>query len=114
MTSKQERFLKALFASTAVKKFAGNRKHDLNFGDACRFWGLEISMKGDAFDKQVKKVEDMLAELDSKLLADPDGEGIGDRTGLATDVWVVICVHRFLKERFERHLRILRDKGGWR
>src|SRR5262249_7510371 len=36
----QERFLLGLLDSSAVQKFEENRKADLTFADACRFWGI--------------------------------------------------------------------------
>src|SRR5215831_2701511 len=47
LNREQEKFLKILFDSSAVRKFEDNRKHDLSFADACRFWGVTENMKGD-------------------------------------------------------------------
>src|SRR5262245_26193292 len=38
LNREQEKFLKMLFDSSAVRKFEDNRKQDLSFADACRFW----------------------------------------------------------------------------
>src|SRR6185295_7477211 len=56
-----ERFLKLLFDSSAVKKFEDNRKHELAFADACRFWGVTENMRGDQLDRCLEDVHRTLA-----------------------------------------------------
>src|SRR4051794_37066092 len=50
----QERFLLSLLESTAVQKFEENRKGELSFADACRFWGVTENMKGEALDGRIR------------------------------------------------------------
>src|SRR6187399_567069 len=47
LTRDQEKFLQGLLDSTAVQKFEENRKGELTFADACRFWGITENTKGD-------------------------------------------------------------------
>src|SRR5262245_47760676 len=47
LSREQEKFLLNLLDSTAVQKFEENRKGELTFADACRFWGITESMRGD-------------------------------------------------------------------
>ena len=68
-----EKFVANLLDSIAVQKFEENRKGDLTFADACRFWGITENMKGDALDTRIQQVQHNLAELD-RTLADSDAE----------------------------------------
>ena len=54
LSREHERFLKVLFDSSAVQKFEDNRKHELSFADACRFWGVTENMKGDQLDRRLE------------------------------------------------------------
>ena len=101
-----ERFLKVLFDSTAVQKFEDNRKADLSFADACRFWGVTENMKGEQLDEMLEDVERTLAELD-RMLADTDSEMSGGRVVQAGDIRVLTNIHRYMQDRFERHLNLL-------
>ena len=56
-----DRFLKVLFDSSAVQKFEENRKHDLTFADASRFWGITESMKGDQIEARLEEMDKTLA-----------------------------------------------------
>src|SRR5213080_4767464 len=40
-----ERFVTGLLESSAAQKFEENRKAELTFADACRFWGVSENMK---------------------------------------------------------------------
>ncbi|MCI0380840.1 MAG: hypothetical protein L0215_24930, partial [Gemmataceae bacterium] len=42
-----EKSLLGMLDSSAYQKFEENRKGDLTFADACRFWGVTENMKGD-------------------------------------------------------------------
>ena len=112
MTPEHEHFLLALLENPALHKFTENRKHELNFGDACRFWGLTEYMKVNVIDERLQTVDRVLAELDS-LLADGSDTMVSGRIVTAGDIWLLMCVQRFMKDRFERHLKIIRNKG-WR
>jgi len=103
-----ERFLKALFDSTAVLKFEDNRKADLSFADACRFWGITENMKGDLLDKKIEDTDKTLAELD-RVCADNDAE-MSSRIVTAGDIRVLTNIHRYMEDRFERHLNLLRKR----
>lgn len=104
-----ERFLKVLFDSSAVQKFEDNRKHELSFADACRFWGVTENMKGDQLDKRLEDVHKTLAELD-RVLADVDAETSTGRVVSAGDIRVMTNIHRYMEDRFDRHLNLLRKR----
>ena len=109
MNREHERFLKLLFDSSAVKKFEDNRKHELTFADACRFWSISESLKGDMLDEKLEMMDKTLAEMD-RVLADIDAETSGGRVVTAGDVRVMTNIHRYMQDRFERHLNLLRKR----
>lgn len=109
----QERFLQALLDSTAVQKFEENRKTELTFADACRFWGITENMKGDALDGKIQQLASFLTEFD-RLLADSDGQLSSGRVVSAGDVRVLTNIHRYMEDRFDRHLSLLRSRTGKR
>jgi len=104
-----ERFLKVLLDSSAVQKFEGNRKHELSFADACRFWGVTENMKGDQLDSRLEEMDRTLAELD-RVLADVDAETSSSRVVTAGDIRVMTNIHRYMQDRFDRHLNLLRKR----
>src|SRR5262249_47699670 len=69
MNREHERFLKSLFDSSAVQKFEDNRKHEVVFADATRFWNITENMKGEQLDDKLEEMDQTLAELD-RVLAD--------------------------------------------
>jgi hypothetical protein len=109
MNREHERFLKVLFDSSAVRKFEDNRKHELAFADATRFWSITDNMKGDQLDDKLEEVDKTLAQLD-RLLADNDAEMTGGRVVTAGDIRVLTNIHRYMEDRFERHLNLLRKR----
>jgi hypothetical protein len=109
----QERFLLALLDSSAVQKFEENRKAELTFADACRFWGVTENMKGEQLDEKLETLEKTLGELD-RLFAESDGELSSGRVITGGDVRVLTNIHRHMQDRFERHLNLLRSRVGKR
>jgi hypothetical protein len=105
-----ERFVKVLFDSSAVQKFEDNRKHELTFADACRFWTITENMKGEQLDDKLEEMDHTLAELD-RVLADVDAETTGGRIVTAGDIRVMTNIHRYMQDRFDRHLNLLRSRA---
>lgn len=110
MNREHERFLKVLFDSSAVQKFEDNRKHELSFADACRFWSITENMKGDILDEKLEEMDQTLAEMD-RVLADVDAETSGGRVVTAGDIRVMTNIHRYMQDRFDRHLNLLRSRS---
>lgn len=108
-----ERFVIALLDSSAVQKFEENRKSDLTFADACRFWGVTENMKGDALDAKLTQAQSYLSELDRQL-ADVDAELSTGRILTSGDLRVLTNIHRYMEDRFDRHLNLLRSRSGKR
>jgi hypothetical protein len=109
----QEKFLMGLLDSTAVQKFEENRKHELTFADACRFWSITENMKGDALDARLGQFADELEELDRQL-AQGDTELSNGRSVSAGDLRVLHNIHRYMEDRFGRHLNLLRSRSAKR
>jgi len=107
----QEKFVSSLLESSAVQKFEENRKVELTFADACRFWGITENMKGDALDGRLEQFQDHLAELD-RIFADADSVLSNGRAVSAGEVRVLTNIHRYMEDRFDRHLNLLRSRAG--
>src|SRR5271165_2424549 len=101
----QEKFIVTLLDSTAVQKFEENRKQELTFADACRFWSITENMKGDALDERLEQFQKHLLDLD-KLLAQADAELSNGRSVTAGDLRVLTNIHRYMEDRFGRHLNL--------
>jgi hypothetical protein len=110
LSREQEKFVQALLESSAVQKFEENRKGELTFADACRFWGITENTKGDALDSRLTQAQAQLAELD-RVLADNDAELSSSRVLTAGDVRVLTNIHRYMEDRFDRHLNLLRSRS---
>jgi hypothetical protein len=108
-----ERFVVGLLDSSAVQKFEENRKADLTFADACRFWGVTENMKGEQLDEKLSIVHRSLGELD-RFFADHDAELSSGRVLTGGDIRVLTNIHRHMEDRFERHLNLLRSRAGKR
>jgi hypothetical protein len=111
LTREQEKFVLALLDSTAVQKFEENRKMELTFADACRFWGITENLRGEVLDTRLTQFETNLSDLD-RALASADAELSNGRALSAGDVRVVTNIHRHMEDRFSRHLSLLRTRGG--
>jgi hypothetical protein len=110
LSREQEKFVQGLLDSSAVQKFEENRKGELTFADACRFWGITENTKGDALDSRLTHAQNQLAELD-RVLADNDAELSSSRVLTAGDVRVLTNIHRYMEDRFDRHLNLLRSRS---
>jgi hypothetical protein len=108
-----ERLVVSMHDSSAFLKFEGNRKGELTFADACRFWGITENMKGEALDEKLDQVGQQLTELD-QLFADADAQMSSGRILTAGDIRVLANIHRYMEDRFDRHLNLLRSRSGKR
>ena len=107
----QEKYLLSLFASSASQKFEEGLKDELTFADACRFWGITENMKGDALDERMSHFHSALGELD-RVFADADAELSNGRHVDAGEVRVLTNIHRYMEDRFDRHLNLLRSRSA--
>lgn len=105
-----EKALLTLLHSSAYRKFEDNQKNELAFADACRFWNITQNLQGEAVDERLAKVEGMLNGLE-KLLAQEDGRLSNGRLVTAGDCRVLRNIHRYMEDRFDRLLNLLRTRG---
>jgi hypothetical protein len=105
----QEKQVNAWLDSSAVQKFEENRKAELTFADACRFWGITENTKGEALDSRLQHVGELLAELDH-LMGDNDAQLSNGRAISAGEIRVLTNIHRYMEDRFDRHLNLLRSR----
>jgi hypothetical protein len=113
LSREQEKLVLALLDSSAVQKFEENRKGELTFSDACRFWGVAETMKGEQLDERLDQLKGTLTDLDRRL-ADADAELTSGRVITAGDVRVLTNIHRYMEDRFDRHLNLLRSRAARR
>ncbi len=105
----QEKFLLTLFASTAVQKFEESRKEELTFADACRFWGITENLHGEALDARLDKLRLNLADID-RLISTGSADLSNGRSISIIDLDLLSNVHKYLSDRFARHLTLLRNR----
>ena len=108
-----EKFLLSLFETSAVQKFEENRKGELTFADACKFWNISENMKGEQLDTKLTQFEQTLTELD-RTLTSGDAEVTGGRVISEGDLRVLKNIHGYMEDRFGRHLNLLRSRSGRR
>lgn len=109
----QEKFLLSVLGSSAVHKFEENRKQDLTFADGCRFWNIPDSMGGEAVDEQLEKFEKTLLEID-ELVSNQAAELSTGRVIDGGELRVLVNIHRFMQDRFDRLLNLLRSRSARR
>jgi hypothetical protein len=109
LSREMEKFVLGLLESSAVQKFEENRKGELSFSDASRFWGITDNTKGTALDSRIQHIQSQLTELD-RTMADADAELSSGRVLTAGDVRYITNVHRYMEDRFDRHLNLLRKR----
>lgn len=109
LEKEREKFLLELLSSSAVEKFEANRKNDLAFADACRFWDISQNLKGEAVDERLDNVEKALNELEQQLAQD-DAELPTGKIVSAGDIRVLRNIHRYMEDKFDRVLNLLRSR----
>lgn len=105
----QEKFLLGLLDSSAVEKYLENRKQDMKFEDACKFWNINDTMNGEVLDARLNLLRAELADLEHLL---HQGEVVlsNGRSISQDDLSLLHKAHKNLEERFSRHLNLLRNR----
>jgi hypothetical protein len=111
LSADHEGFLRNLFESSAVQKFEKDRKLDVSFADAARFWGLTEKMNRKQIDEKLQKMNQTLFEL-YLITANADAETSSGRVVTTEDIRKMTDIHRFLLARYQRHLNLLRKRPG--
>jgi hypothetical protein len=107
----QEKFLLGLFGSSAAQKFEEGLKQDVTFSDACRFWGISENMQGEAIDARLDRFRAGLADL-TRVLAKEDAVLSNGRSVSSDDLTQLNSINDQLRERFGRHLSLLRSRAA--
>lgn len=104
-----EQLLKAMFNTTAYRRYVDGMKREITYRDAIRFWGLAESAHGEAVDKTINKVPEALTQVEALLIGETvelsDGQSVSQ-----ADLKSLAAVHRFLAEQFSRNLSQQRER----
>lgn len=106
-----EKLLLRLWGSSAYRRFEENQKQELAFADACRFWDFTQMLQGEAVDARLKQLESTLDEL-AEQLTQEDGLLPSGRIVTAGDIRLLRNISRYMEDRFDRLLNLLRSRGG--
>lgn len=105
----QEKLLLHLLNSSALQKFQENRKDELTFGEACKFWGVTEDEHGDAVTSRLTRVPTTLSGIDR--IAGQDELVLNNgRVVSADELELLFKTHDYLEARFARHLNLLRSR----
>lgn len=110
MTRDQEKFLQGLFGSSALEKFDENRKPEITFADACKFWNISENHNGDSLDGRLSRFQSALNDI-GRFVGSGDTEMSNGRSVSNDDIAHLSGVHEHLEERFARHLNLLRTRN---
>lgn len=111
LSREQEKFLNGLWTSTAFEKMQEGRPQELNFSDACSFWGISDDTRGPAVTARMDQILASFADLERFLMLG-DATLSSGRSVVPTDVSRLTELHKQLEQRFARHLNLLRSRGG--
>lgn len=110
LTREQEKYFLSLSNSSAVQKFQEGLKQELNFQDACKFWGISENLHGEAVDARLDRVHVALAEFD-RLVRSGDLVLSTGRHVSPADIDLLRKVDDYLSDCFGRHLSLLRNRA---
>jgi hypothetical protein len=99
-----------LLANPAVQKYHGSRKHEITFAEACRFWSLDESMRGERLAQALDGIIKNLLEL-NRIVTVASAPPVGNRAVTSENIRLLCSVFFYLEKRFERHLGLLRGKN---
>jgi hypothetical protein len=109
LSREQDRLLLSMLNSPAVEKYLENRKQELTFADACRFWGISDTIHGEALDARMNRMRLQLADFE-RLVGTGGIDLSNGRSVSLDDVAQLSVVNEYLQERFARHLNLLRSR----
>lgn len=107
----QEKLLLGLCNATATQKFEEGLKNELNFGDACRFWGITENLHGEALNSKLDRLRTLLLEAE-RLVGSGNVELSNGRSISREDVSLLTAVNEYLEDKFSRHLTLLRNRAA--
>src|ERR1043166_1066480 len=109
LAREQQNWILGCLESTAFKKFRKSRKADVSFSDACGWWGITENARGSQIDELLAGFVDKLIEVGQMISAGqpPSGDG---RVGWGGGLRLGTGVNKFLEEKIQRHLRLIRER----
>ena len=105
----QDKQLTHLLNSSALHKYQENRKDELTFSEACKFWGITDEEQGGALDSRLGKIRNALNGID-RLVGQSDLVLASGRCVSVDDLEQLYKIHDYLEARFARHLNLLRSR----
>jgi hypothetical protein len=102
-------FVVGLLDSSAIQKFQDNRKAELTFADACRFWGITENLRAAEVDEKLTFVVTNLTEL-SRTWTETGKLPFSGRILAVADIRLLLSAFFHLEDRFERHLQLMRGR----
>jgi hypothetical protein len=108
----EEKQLQTLLATSALTKFLEDRKAELTFADACRYWGITENLSGSDLDARLQDFRARLVALDRQLGANGRVVLAGGRSIGGEDIGELDRLHAYLEQRFARHLNLLRHRAA--
>jgi hypothetical protein len=105
-----EKQLLTLFSSYAATKFEEGLKEELTFADACRFWGITENLHGEALTARLDRTRALLGDVE-RMVGAGSAELSNGRSVSKDDLNLLMAVHEYLAERFQRHLSLLRSRA---
>jgi hypothetical protein len=110
ISREQDKLLLHLLGTPAVQKYDDDRRNDLKFGDACRFWSISEEMQGESLDSKLNRIRTTLRDLGGHI--GPEGWELSNGRSIAEeDLDHLMEVHEFLEEKFARHLNLWRTRS---
>ena len=105
----QQRFLRRVSESSAMVKMDSGRQGDVTFKDACQLWTLDGVGNVELFDACLKAMTTFFTAIELEL-EQLDWTDHAGRVWTAGDVRVLRHHDEALRERFQRHLSLLRNR----
>ncbi len=110
LSREQDKLLLHLLSAVAVRKYDDDRRNELTFGEACRFWSINENTHGEALDSRLQRFRSTLGEIDRQLAL--TGKELSNGRSISEeDLERLIEVHDYLEDRFSRHLNLLRTRS---
>jgi hypothetical protein len=110
LSREHDKLLLHLLGAAVTRKYEDDRRNELTFGEACRFWGINENSHGESLDSRLHRFRTTLRELERQL-AGGSADLSNGRSISENDVERLTEVHDYLEDRFARHLNLLRTRS---
>lgn len=104
-----DRNLLSIMDSPAMEKFIDGVKQEISFTEACKFWGILDGMSADQIDHRISSIRKTLDHMERQIGLGSAVLSSGQSISVA-EVSKAVEVHKFLDDRFARHLNLLRAR----